>query len=193
MPKENLLKPKFGNGLTVAYHGLNRGRVAVCANASGGLRTMLASILPWAHYRLTYGETIDRRELVQRRVGRLAGMIVACDALVAWCSWLLGRRLSRRDGMHDRQDFWQRSAEKEAAVEFLMKTHGGRSFLHGHLFGDEVHEYFAPCIYEGEGEMLAMAFFKSLVKQHGKAFFEPVGRVLAELQAKNRTWRAWRI
>ena len=29
--KENLLKPKFGNGLTVAYHGLNRGRVALCA------------------------------------------------------------------------------------------------------------------------------------------------------------------
>ncbi len=48
-----------------------------------------------------------------------------------------------------------------------MKTHGGRSFLHGHLFGDNVHEYLAPCIYEGEGEMLGMAFFKSLVKQHG--------------------------
>ncbi len=30
-----------------------------------------------------------------------------------------------------------------------MKTHGGRSFLHGHLFGDNVHEYLAPCIYEG--------------------------------------------
>ncbi len=89
VPKQNLLKPKFGNGLTVAYHGLNRGRVAVCANASGGLRTMLASILPWARYRLTYGEAIDRRELVQRRVGRLAGMIVASDALVEWCSWLL--------------------------------------------------------------------------------------------------------
>ena len=40
-------------------------------------------------------------------------------------------------------------AQKEAAIELFMKTHGGRSFLHGHLFGDNVHEYLAPCIYEG--------------------------------------------
>ena len=69
-------------------------------------------------------------------------------------------------------------AQKEAAIELFMKTHGGRSFLHGHMFGDNVHEYLAPCIYEGEGEMLAMAFFKSLVKQHGMQFFEPIGKAL---------------
>jgi hypothetical protein len=46
------------------------------------------------------------------------------------------------------------------------------------MFGDNVHEYLAPCIYEGEGEMLAMAFFKSLVKQHGVQYFEPVGKAL---------------
>src|SRR4029453_5102511 len=68
---------------------------------------------------------------------------------------------------------------KEAAIELFMKTHGGRSFLHGHLFGDHVHEYLAPCIYEGEGEMLGMAFFKSLVKHHGTRFFEPIGKALA--------------
>ena len=66
-----------------------------------------------------------------------------------------------------------------------MKTHGGRSFLHGHLFGDNVHEYLAPCIYEGEGEMLGMAFFKSLVKEHGKQFFEPIGKALQAAQISN--------
>jgi hypothetical protein len=69
-------------------------------------------------------------------------------------------------------------AQKEAAIELLMKTHGGRSFLHGHLLGDNVHEYLAPCIYEGEGEMLGMAFLKSLIKQHGTQYFEPVGKAL---------------
>ena len=57
-----------------------------------------------------------------------------------------------------------------------MKTEGGRAFLHGHPFGDNVHEYLAPCIYEGEGEMLGMGFFKSLIKEHGKTYFEPIGR-----------------
>merc|ERR1712196_514023 len=46
------------------------------------------------------------------------------------------------------------------------------------MFGDNVHEYLAPCIYEGEGEMLGMAFFKSLVKHHGTTYFEPIGRAL---------------
>src|SRR5262249_34115592 len=43
---------------------------------------------------------------------------------------------------------------------------------------DNVHEYLAPCIYEGEGEMLSMAFLKSLIKQHGVQYFEPVGKAL---------------
>jgi hypothetical protein len=47
------------------------------------------------------------------------------------------------------------------------------------LFGENVHEYLAPCIYEGEGEMLGMAFFKSLVKHHGTLYFEPIGKALA--------------
>ena len=69
-------------------------------------------------------------------------------------------------------------SQKEAAIELFMKTHGGRAFLKGHLFGDNVHEYLAPCIYEGEGEMLGMAFFKSLIKEHGKQFFEPIGKAM---------------
>src|SRR5262249_6804350 len=74
---------------------------------------------------------------------------------------------------------------KEAAIELFMKTHGGRSFLKGHLFGDNVYDFLAPCIYEGEGEMLGLAFFKSLVKEHGKQFFEPIGKALHQAQVRN--------
>ena len=88
VPKENLLKPQSGSGLTIAYHGLNLGRVALCANAAGTMRLMMASMIPWAKYRVTYGEPIAKRELVLRRIGRLAGLIVACDALVEWCAGL---------------------------------------------------------------------------------------------------------
>jgi hypothetical protein len=70
-------------------------------------------------------------------------------------------------------------AEKEAAIELFMKTHGGRAFLHGHMFGDNVHEYLAPCIYEGEGEMLCMGFFKSLIKEHGMKFYGPISKALS--------------
>jgi alkylation response protein AidB-like acyl-CoA dehydrogenase len=177
VPAENLLTPKKGDGLTIAYHGLNLGRTAVCAGAAGTMRIMLAEMLPWARYRRTYGAVIATRELVRRRLGRLAGLIVAADALTAWCSSLIDHGFRGEMECIIAKIFGS-EAQKEAAIELYMKTHGGRSFLHGHMFGDNVHEYLAPCIYEGEGEMLGMAFFKSLIKQHGVEYFEPIGKAL---------------
>src|SRR5262245_49554495 len=177
VPKENLLRPPVGDGLTIAYHGLNLGRLALCAAASGSMRVMLANLLPWAQFRRTYGAPIVTRELVKRRIARLAGLIAGADALVAWGSWLIDQGYRGELECMVAKIFGS-EALKEAAVELFMKTHGGRSFLHGHLFGDNVYDYLAPCIYEGEGEMLGMAFFKTLVKEHGRRYFEPIGKAL---------------
>ncbi len=178
VPAENLLKPPRGDGLTIAYHGLNLGRIALCAGAAGTMRLMMASMIPWAKFRKTYGEAIAKRELVRRRLGELAGLITGCDALVAWCAGLIDHGYRGEMECVVAKVFGS-EAQKHAAVEYFMKTHGGRSFLHGHGFGDNIHEYLAPCIYEGEGEMLSMGFFKSLVKDHGKKYFEPIGKALA--------------
>lgn len=177
VPVVNRLMPKDGDGLTVAYHGLNRGRIALCANAAGTMRMMLADMLPWARFRRTYGAVIAERELVQRRIGELAGLITACDALTVWCSGLLDLGFRGEMECVVAKIFGSES-QKHAAIELHMKTLGGRSFLHGHLFGDNVHEFLAPCIYEGEGEMLGLALFKSLVKQHGRRYYEPIGKAL---------------
>jgi alkylation response protein AidB-like acyl-CoA dehydrogenase len=196
VPKDNLLKPSLGDGLTIAYHGLNLGRVSLCAGAAGSMRVMLANMLPWAEFRRTYGQAIATRELVKRRIARLAGLIAGADALVAWTSWLID------EGYRGEMEciiakIFGSEAMKEAAIELFMKTHGGRSFLKGHLFGDNVYDFLAPCIYEGEGEMLGMAFFKSLVKEHGKRFFEPIGKAVQKLGMKNpnpmNPLHAWKL
>ncbi len=184
VPRENLLKPTLGDGLTIAYHGLNLGRVSLCATASGSMRVMLANILPWAEFRRTYGQPIATRELVKRRIARLAGLIAGADALVNWTGWLIDQGYRGELECIVAKIFGS-EALKEAAIELFMKTHGGRSFLRGHLLGDNIHDYLAPCIYEGEGEMLGMAFFKSLVKEHGKEYFEPVGRRLQQHQMRS--------
>jgi alkylation response protein AidB-like acyl-CoA dehydrogenase len=183
VPRENLLKPKIGDGLTVAYHGLNLGRLALCASASATMRVFLANLLPWTGFRRTYGQAIRTRELVKRRIARLAALIAGSDALIAWGSWLIDQG-HRGELECIIAKIFGSEAQKEAAIELFMKTHGGRSFLQGHLFGDNVHEYLAPCIYEGEGEMLGMAFFKSLVKEHGRQYFEPIGKALERHQIK---------
>lgn len=174
VPAENAIQE---DGLTVAYHGLNYGRTAVCANANGCMRRMLGSMLPWAKFRETYGEKIESRELVQRRVAQMSGYVVGSAALMSWASKLLD------DGYRGEMECiigkvagseWQ----KNSAIDLCMRTHGGRSFLHGHIIGDNIHELLAPCIYEGEGEMLGMAFFKSLVKNHGKTYYEAMGKAV---------------
>ena len=38
VPADNLLKPAQGDGLTIAYHGLNLGRLSLCATAAGSMR-----------------------------------------------------------------------------------------------------------------------------------------------------------
>ena len=184
VPKDNLLVPKQGDGLTIAYHGLNLGRLSLCATAAGSMRNLLANMLPWGEFRKTYGAAIATRELVKRRVARLAGLIVASDAVTQWGSWLIDQGYRGELECIVAKIFGS-EAQKEAAIELYMKTHGGRSFLHGHTFGDNVHELLAPCIYEGEGEILGLAFFKSLVKEHGKAFFEPIGKRLQAAGIKN--------
>lgn len=177
VPKENLLAVPKGDGLTVAYHGLNMGRLALCATASGVMRLMLANMLPWANFRETYGKAIETRELVKRRIARATALIAGSDALVAWGSWLLDQGYRGELECIIAKIFGS-EAEKECAIELFMKTHGGRSFVQGHIFGDNVHDFLAPCIYEGEGEMLGMAFFKALAKNHGSTYFEPVGLAL---------------
>jgi alkylation response protein AidB-like acyl-CoA dehydrogenase len=184
VPRANLLTPPVGDGLTIAYHGLNRGRVSLCAGAAGTMRVMLANILPWAEFRRTYGKPINTRELVKRRIARLAGLIAGADALVDWTAWLIEQGYRGELECIVAKIFGS-EAQKEAAIELFMKTHGGRSFLKGHLFGDNVHDFLAPCIYEGEGEILGLAFFMSLAKEHGKKFFEPIGKGLQERQIKN--------
>jgi alkylation response protein AidB-like acyl-CoA dehydrogenase len=184
VPAENLLEPKLGDGLTIAYHGLNLGRISLCATAAGSMRVLLANLLPWADFRRTYGQPINTRELVKRRIARLAALIAGADALVTWSSWLVDQGYRGELECIIAKIFGS-EALKEAAIELFMKTHGGRSFLKGHLFGDNVYDFLAPCIYEGEGEMLGLAFFKSLVKEHGKQFFEPIGKALHQAQVRN--------
>ena len=196
VPKANLLNPPLGDGLTIAYHGLNLGRVSLAAGAAGTMRVMLASMLNWAGFRKTYGQPIANRELVKRRVARLAALIVGTDAMVAWSSWLIDEGFRGELECIIAKIFGSESM-KESAIELFMKTNGGRSFLRGHMFAENLFEYLAPCIYEGEGEILGLAFFKSLVKEHGKEFFEPIGKTLQQAGIKDfKPWNpvhAWKL
>ena len=166
VPAANRLDAGGGSGLTIAYRNLNYARIGLCASAAGTLRRMLADMLPWVRHRRTFGQPIADRQLVRFRLARLAGMIVACDALVAWTSGLMDQGYrGELEGIVAK--VFASDSLREAAVELAMKTHGGRAFLHGHSWGDRLYDYLAPSIYEGEGELLRIAFFHGLARYDG--------------------------
>ena len=184
---EDVLDPgPSGDAMRIVWHGLNRGRVTLAAQAAGTLRLLLAQARDHAAARITWKQPIGSRQLVQGRLGRMAASIVACDAVAAWAASAIDAGQSGE---------WEAITAKvvashcvrEAAIDALG-VHGGRAFLVGHPLGDSLHDHFAVSVYEGESDLLGLALFKGIAKHH------PLAALGREAAAWRRAgaWLAWR-
>jgi alkylation response protein AidB-like acyl-CoA dehydrogenase len=185
----DILHPPEGSSdaMRIVWHGLNRGRITLAAQAAGTLRLLVRQARDHALRRRTWGEPIASRELIQGRLARIAAGIVACDSLAAWAAAAI--------------DTGQ-SGELEAIIAKVVAgecvrdgainslgVHGGRAFLVGHPLGDSFHDHFAVTVYEGESDLLGLALFKGLAKHH------PLAALAREASGGRRAaaWLAWRI
>jgi alkylation response protein AidB-like acyl-CoA dehydrogenase len=162
-PEARLASPPGKDGRAIVFHGLNRGRAAIAALAAGHLRNLLAGMIAWAGQRRVHGRPLAELELIQARCARVAALIAGCDALANWCGTLL-------DAGHRGEiecliaKIFASEAVKHAAFDLALPTHGGRFFLQGHPSGDFAYDYLAPCIYEGENDLLRLALIQALVR-----------------------------
>ncbi|HSN28082.1 MAG TPA: acyl-CoA dehydrogenase family protein, partial [Kofleriaceae bacterium] len=198
VPADSVLVSPSGDGRALAFRALNHGRVAVSATAAGMLRRIAGSVVPWVQQRETFGAPIEVRELVRRRLGRLAARIVAGDALVAWAAGLLDNGY-RGELECITAKVFTTEALTQAAVQILLKTHGGRAFLDGNLFADHVHDLLAPAIYEGENELITLGFFNRLAQTHAAQYLVPIrdatraaGFDRVDLRSPKQLWAARR-
>ena len=186
IPLENRVTDEETNGMLAAYHGLNYGRIAVLANAAGGLRQIIRSITPksWGEYRRTMGESIQERELVQVRIARAGGLMVACDALRDWASTKLdeGYRGELECTIAKVFGSW---AQQEGAIEIGLLTHGGRALRGGSVIGDNMFDFLAALIYEGENHMLLMKYFLELFGEVGEKHMLPIGEAMKKAKKGN--------
>lgn len=175
-----------GDAMRIIWHGLNRGRVTLAAQAAGTLRLLLAQAREHATRRVTWNQPIASRQLIQGRLGRIAASIVACDALAAWAAAAI-------DGGQSGE--WEAITAKvlashcvrDAAIDALG-VHGGRAFLVGHPLGDSLHDHFAVTVYEGESDLLGLALFKGIAKHHPLAASRD-----AAVWQRAGSWLAWRV
>ena len=186
-PEDVLDSGPSGDAMRIIWHGLNRGRVALAAQAAGTLRLLLAQARDHAARRITWNQPIGSRQLIQGRLGRIAASIVASDALAGWAASAIDAGQSGE---------WEAIAAKvvashcvrDAAIDALG-VHGGRAFLVGHPLGDSLHDHFAVTVYEGESDLLGLALFKGIAKRHPLA---AVGREAAAWRRAGE-WLAWRV
>jgi alkylation response protein AidB-like acyl-CoA dehydrogenase len=183
----NVLDPGMaGDAMRIIWHGLNRGRVTLAAQAAGTLRLLLAQAREHATRRVTWNQPIASRQLIQGRLGRIAASIVACDALSTWAAAAI-------DGGQSGE--WEAITAKvlashcvrDAAIDALG-VHGGRAFLVGHPLGDSLHDHFAVTVYEGESDLLGLALFKGIAKHHPLAASRD-----AAVWQRAGSWLAWRV
>jgi len=175
------------DGMAIIWHGLNRGRVTLAAQAAGTLRLLLRHTRAHALSRRTWGEPIAVRELVQGRLARIAAGTAACDALAAWAATAID---AGQSGELEAIIAKVVAGEcvREGAIHSLG-VHGGRAFLVGHPLGDAFHDHFAVTVYEGESDLLGLALFKGLAKHHPAAGPATGPQGFARAAA----WLAWRI
>jgi long-subunit acyl-CoA synthetase (AMP-forming)/alkylation response protein AidB-like acyl-CoA dehydrogenase len=175
------------DAMKIIWHGLNRGRITLAAQAAGTLRILLAQARDFAGSRRTWGEPIGSRQLVQGRLGRIAARTLACDALAAWAAGCID---AGETGELEAITAKIVAGEcvRESAIDALG-VHGGRAFLVGHPLGDSFHDHLAVTVYEGESDLLGLALFKGLVKHH------PLASLARDAAASRRAavWLGWRI
>lgn len=185
----DLLGPPGGDAdaaLRIVWHGLDRGRVTLAAQAAGTLRLLLAQARAHAARRVTWGRPIGTRQLVQGRLARIAAAAVACDALAAWAAAAIdGGEHAENEAIAAK--VLASGCVRDAAIDALG-VHGGRAFLVGHPLGDSLHDHLAVSVYEGESDLLGLALFKGLAKRHPAAGADLDGSGLRRIAG----WLAWR-
>jgi alkylation response protein AidB-like acyl-CoA dehydrogenase len=185
----DVLRPPVGetDGMSIVWHGLNRGRVTLAAQAAGTIRLLLAAARDYSRERRTWGRPIGSRQLVQGRLARMAAGIIACDSLAAWAASAVDA-----DAPGDVEAITAKiiagECVRDAAIGALG-VHGGRAFLVGHPWGDSLHDHLAVGVYEGESDLLGLALFKGLCRRH------PVASLPRGTAAGRRAieWLAWRV
>ena len=187
--ERDLLVAPGGDAMAVVWHGLNRGRCTLAAQAAGTLRLLGAHAREHALRRSTWGQPIASRQLVQGRLARIAAGRMACEALSTWAAATIdgsGGGGGELEAITAKVVASQ--AVRDGAIDALG-IHGGRAFLVGHPLGDSFHDHLAVGVYEGESDLLGLALFKGLSRRHPLAErLRHGGRFAAALG-----WLGWRV
>lgn len=150
IPPENRLGFE-GEGFKIAMSCLDNGRYTVAAGATGLIRACLEASVNYAQSRVAFGRTLDRLQLIQQKIARMAQAYEIARLLYLQVGWMKnhGMRNTRQTSL---AKWFATDASFEAASE-AIQIHGA----YGYSDEYDVERYFrnarGAMIYEGTSEI----------------------------------------
>ena len=150
VPEENRLGEE-GEGFKIAMSCLDNGRYTVAAGATGLIRACLDASVSYAQNRQAFGRSIDRFQLVQQKIARMAQAYEMARLLYLQAGWMknCGMRNTRQTSL---AKWFATDASFDAASE-AIQVHGA----YGYSDEYDVERYFrnarGAVIYEGTSEI----------------------------------------
>jgi alkylation response protein AidB-like acyl-CoA dehydrogenase len=152
VPKENILGPP-GKGLKVALTVLDFGRTTFGSCCTGAAKTCLKLATEHARTRRQFGRSLAEFELVQQKLGRMAGWTYAMEAMTVVTAGLIDRGLE--DYMLETAMLKVWSTERLwTIVNDAFQIHGGAAYFTDRPLERMLRDHRINQIGEGANEVL---------------------------------------
>jgi len=173
VPEENVLGER-GQGLKVALHVLDYGRLSLGAGCVGGMKALLALAADHAKQRRQFGAPIGDLEMIRGKLARMAEELWAAESMVALAASLVDRGV---------EDFSLESAACKAycseaawrAADAAMQVVGGVGYMAEYPYERLLRDTRINLIFEGTNEIQRLYLTLAGLKRQGD-FLKGMGK-----------------
>lgn len=165
VPRSNMLGAE-GEGIKIALHSLDSGRIEVAALAVGLMHAALEDSVAYAENRVQFGQKISKFQLIQSFIAQMAADLDAASLLTYKAA-----SLKDSGGAFTREASIAKWFATEAAMKHTtnaIQIHGG----YGYCKDYSVERYFRDAkltqIFEGTNQIQQIVIAREVIKQWGR-------------------------
>jgi acyl-CoA dehydrogenase family member 9 len=175
IPFENLIGER-GKGFKVAMHVLNSGRLGLAGGTLGGLKILLQEALKHVVQRKQFGKTLDKFELIQKKIAQITVDLFAAESMV----YLTTGMIDSGKVDYSLESAMCKIRATEVAwigINECMQMVGGLGFMKEYPYERFLRDSRINMIFEGTNEILRLFIALSGMQERGE-YLKKIGHAL---------------